>query len=221
MKLKKCPRCTQEKPQSEFYRRRDKSGSSSYCKTCSKDEVIIRQRANKQAAVDFLGGACRHCGLVSDPAVYDFHHLDPSQKDFSISQAKGWSLENLIPELEKCALLCSNCHRLEHLRLRGKPLPPVEAPSAPCLCVCGKPKTRGAATCYECKPKSTKIIWPEIEEMRQLVWQEPLIRLASKLGVSDVAVKKHCVAHGIQLPNMGHWVNKKPVAPRNKFNDPS
>lgn len=44
---------------------------------------------------------------------YDFHHLDPNQKDFSIGkQSKSFAV--IRSELDKCVLLCSNCHRKRH-----------------------------------------------------------------------------------------------------------
>jgi len=64
-------------------------------------------------AVELLGGKCSICGLVDNPAVYDFHHRDPKEKDVGISQAKSWAA--IEKELEKCDLVCSNCHRKLHI----------------------------------------------------------------------------------------------------------
>ena len=84
------------------------------CDTCN---TAIRRLRIKQKCVEYKGGRCSNCGLVSENvAVYDFHHLDPTQKDFEIQSATiaGLSWENIVVELNKCKLLCSNCHRLEH-----------------------------------------------------------------------------------------------------------
>jgi hypothetical protein len=48
--------------------------------------------------------------------VLEFHHRDPDGKDFKVSQG-SWSLERMKAEADKCALLCANCHREEHIRL--------------------------------------------------------------------------------------------------------
>jgi len=50
----------------------------------------------------------------------DFHHKDPSKKDIGISQIAdmGWSYERILTELKKCVLICSNCHRKLHWRIR-------------------------------------------------------------------------------------------------------
>ena len=73
------------------------------------------RRRTKIRGVELLGGKCIDCNLVDDPCVYDFHHLDPAQKDFAIStQGRCHSWEKIEAELKKCVLLCSNCHRKRH-----------------------------------------------------------------------------------------------------------
>jgi formate-dependent nitrite reductase cytochrome c552 subunit len=50
----------------------------------------------------------------------EFHHRDPTQKDFSLGHAKMTNFEKVKSELDKCDLLCANCHREEHARLKGQ-----------------------------------------------------------------------------------------------------
>lgn len=59
--------------------------------------------------------ACMLCG-EDHPAALDFHHRDPSQKSFSIGLAVGNNLylSSLSEEIDKCDVLCSNCHRKLH-----------------------------------------------------------------------------------------------------------
>ena len=76
---------------------------------------------NKQDKLaQYLGGIrCNHCGFTHTSfAPFDFHHKDPTTKDVTISDAINRSWKNLILEVDKCILLCSNCHRIEHERLR-------------------------------------------------------------------------------------------------------
>ena len=73
-----------------------------------------RGRANKLRAIEYLGGQCTDCGQKYHPSVYDFHHIDPNEKDIGIARIGGRTFENIIPELDKCVLLCANCHRLRH-----------------------------------------------------------------------------------------------------------
>jgi len=55
-------------------------------------------------------------------------------------------------------------------------------------------------------PAARGISWPPKTSLQKLVWQKPLVHAAADLGVSDVALKKHCVKLGIKLPPRGHWV---------------
>lgn len=72
-------------------------------------------RLEKQdALIEFLGGKCAHCGGVYHRSVYDFHHINPDEKEYTISNYMGYSLERLKKEVEKCILLCANCHRRVH-----------------------------------------------------------------------------------------------------------
>jgi hypothetical protein len=71
----------------------------------------------KRKAVEYLGGRCVDCGLQTDIiAVYDFHHKDMDEKAGIISDfltvKKSWKA--IQEELDKCVLLCANCHRIRH-----------------------------------------------------------------------------------------------------------
>lgn len=72
------------------------------------------KRKRKQFAIEYLGNKCAHCGNQYHPAIYEFHHLDPATKDRDPSKMLSLKLERLTAELDKCILLCANCHRLEH-----------------------------------------------------------------------------------------------------------
>lgn len=58
--------------------------------------------------------ACEDCGF-DDPRALDFHHKDPSTKSFPIGR-DAWkvSWERLLAEVDKCIVLCANCHRIRH-----------------------------------------------------------------------------------------------------------
>ncbi len=58
-------------------------------------------------------------------------------------------------------------------------------------------------------PTVRRITWPPKAALRKLVWQKPLIHAAKDIGVSDVALKKHCVKVGIDLPPAGHWIRQQ------------
>lgn|SRR5574337_1117061 len=74
--------------------------------------TLFRQRL-KLKAIQYKGGRCKNCGYNKSIRALGFHHLDASQKDFNISSyAKSW--ERIKKELDKCVLLCANCHMERH-----------------------------------------------------------------------------------------------------------
>jgi len=78
-------------------------------------QVIERQRKYKQQAVDYKGGKCQNCGYSKYLGALEFHHLDPTQKDFEMSKFTKSPLGDFAKEeLNKCILLCANCHREAH-----------------------------------------------------------------------------------------------------------
>lgn len=88
------------------------------CGTC---RTNIRRHNIKAKLMDLKGGKCYHCGNSElDAACYDFHHLDKDEKDFNLSTANvakiAW--EKIKLELNKCILICSNCHRAIHTNIK-------------------------------------------------------------------------------------------------------
>ena len=73
-----------------------------------------RRKAVKEECVEYKGGVCQDCGNTYPACVYDFHHEDPKQKDFSIAKKSYLSFDKVKDELDKCVLLCANCHRIRH-----------------------------------------------------------------------------------------------------------
>lgn len=116
---KHCPRCNSDKAIGEFYQRRGQLGGSVYCKTCTGEQAIERMRQFKSDCVEYKGGKCIRCEYNKCIDALEFHHRDPSKKEFTISQIKGKSLDSKVKkELDKCDILCSNCHREKHFDLR-------------------------------------------------------------------------------------------------------
>jgi len=57
-----------------------------------------------------MGGQCFTCGYKKNYAALDFHHKDESQKSWSWTKLRLRKWEDVVTELEKCVLLCKNCH---------------------------------------------------------------------------------------------------------------
>jgi hypothetical protein len=112
---KHCKRCDTAKGSDEFYRRRGGTDLSPYCKKCSKDQSIERQRAFKKKCIEYKGGKCELCAYNRHDGALEFHHRDPTKKDFSISRVRLTNFNDKVTkELDKCIMLCANCHRETH-----------------------------------------------------------------------------------------------------------
>lgn len=87
-------------------------GRGSYrCKQCRMDRVARRRREIKRVLVEEAGGSCVICGYERHMEALQFHHLDPSTKEFHLGQGGvSRSLARCRAEARKCALLCANCH---------------------------------------------------------------------------------------------------------------
>ena len=73
-----------------------------------------RRNERKQMFVEELGGKCTDCGGEFPLCCYDFHHVDESTKSFEIAPALDRNIDVIREEVQKCVLLCSNCHRIRH-----------------------------------------------------------------------------------------------------------
>lgn len=117
--MKVCTKCG--KSDGDFYIRTDlkKPTASSWCKRCLKNhsntkKISAWRHRKKIRAVEYKGGKCEHCGYNRCLQALQFHHRDPELKDFGIASARSWTWERLEEELDKCILLCANCHAEEH-----------------------------------------------------------------------------------------------------------
>lgn len=81
--------------------------------------VQKRRKKIREMAIEYLGGRCSRCGYDRCMEALEIHHLESSHKDFGISD-KGYtrSWNRVQEELEKCELLCANCHREVHAGLQ-------------------------------------------------------------------------------------------------------
>lgn len=61
-----------------------------------------------------FGGRCGRCGYDKCLGALEFHHIEPTVKEFTLGHRRGLSEEALRIELSKCELVCANCHREIH-----------------------------------------------------------------------------------------------------------
>jgi hypothetical protein len=116
-----CSCCKKVLTNENSYNRTDRDSKYPYCKTCLSIKTVERGRKLKKECVDYKGGKCQICGYNKYLGALEFHHRNPKEKDFSISNRyKNAKInERIKRELDKCDLVCSNCHREIHSELRG------------------------------------------------------------------------------------------------------
>lgn len=96
----------------EFYSRRDRDGGQTYCKSCFSSYCTERWKNIKLKAIEYKGNKCEDCNKRFDYFLYDFHHLNPDEKEVSWNKLRLRSWARITKELDKCALLCCMCHRI-------------------------------------------------------------------------------------------------------------
>lgn len=79
-------------------------------------EYRIRQ---KEKAIEYKGGECQNCGYKKCIAALEFHHRDATKKEFVFSKYSNHNWEKIKLELDKCDMLCANCHREHHSQQIG------------------------------------------------------------------------------------------------------
>lgn len=134
-----CSRCGVAKPIGEFGLRYPARGSRNvWCRSCSADykrewyrryrtRHIARVRLNRVRAHEANGlrlwqyltsHPCVDCG-ETDPIVLDFDHLRDKTRAVTEMLGRGVRWSNILEEIEKCAVRCSNCHRRKTARENG------------------------------------------------------------------------------------------------------
>lgn len=76
-------------------------------------------RGKKISLIELKGNKCKECGVEhngKNASMFDFHHIDPKEKKFNLglNSLQNIAFSKCLEEVEKCELLCSNCHRLLH-----------------------------------------------------------------------------------------------------------
>src|SRR3989344_1146885 len=173
-----------------------------------------KQKTKKRALI-YKGCGCVVCGYSTSTRSLIFHHLDPRLKDFGVgSGVRSW--ERLVVELDKCVLLCANCHGevhdeittiickgptpkegLELVRMAGlETYHPQPRHQRHCP-TCGTDIGWAASGCHSCisSKQKTKINWPSSDVLAAMVKASSARNVAKQLGVSDRSVAKRLRNH--------------------------
>ena len=175
---------------------------------------FIRSVERKLELITYKGGKCEICGYNKNLSALNFHHIDSSEKSFSIDGRllANKKKEDLIDEANKCMLLCANCHQEihhenldielvkqllnEHKNKRNK--------REVYVCKdCGKilnyeNKTQLCSECYiKHSAERRKVERPNKEELKELLTKYSLSKIGKMYGVSHTAIKKWGIQYGI------------------------
>lgn len=93
-----------------------KKKNTSYASTTRCGPCIRKEQRHKRKLkmIAYKGGSCKLCGYNKNIKALVFHHLDPHKKDFNISGNSMLAWHKIEKELDKCVLLCHNCHTEVH-----------------------------------------------------------------------------------------------------------
>ena len=179
----------------------------------------------KSRGVQALGGKCAICGQTFEDCCYDFHHLDPEEKDFNISQmntngANSWI--EVRDELKKCVLLCANCHRLLHngfvelkdylpifdqnlydwdmcgvKRFSVDTQEEIIRKTSNICPKCGGIKSYNSKLCNSCSKIHEPKFYVSREELKKLIRQKSFLEIGRLFSVSDRAIKNRCIKYGM------------------------
>jgi len=168
--------------------------------------VSDRSLLLKLEAIRYKGGKCQKCGYDKCYAAFDFHHRDPNIKEYAWNDLKKRSRKTIFEELDKCDLLCANCHRETHVDpdlmatvvQRNKDRIKNKAPTFGDCGHCGKRYKKKTIKQLYCDSKCVnqhriKTKWPD--DLPTLVKASSKLAVAKSLGVSDKAVAKRLKNH--------------------------
>jgi hypothetical protein len=119
----------QKKFQADWYKKVKNTEVRKNSQRNSKKALVERNRDTVHKAKQ---AGCQVCGYNKCTGALEFHHLDRNQKDLGIAKAiRMWGTEKLTEEINKCILLCANCHREAHYNQNnaGKVLMDTRLPS--------------------------------------------------------------------------------------------
>jgi hypothetical protein len=135
-----CCRCKNEKEEEEFtFKNKKKNIRNKTCKFCFKEirkkwyekykkRIIAKNIANKQRNIKWFNEYRKNLKCVkcdeNHPACLEFHHIDPKKKEYSVSMLiyGTYSIKTILNEINKCEVLCSNCHNKEHFKGNNAPV---------------------------------------------------------------------------------------------------
>lgn len=169
----------------------------------------------KQKLIAYKGGKCIKCGYNKDvPSAYDFHHRDAKSKEFGISRYQILNFEKILKEVDKCDLVCKNCHaeihdidrkekRDEAIRkynewIEGRKIS-IDIECKNCHIIFRQKRPSQKYCCGSCHDMFYRKVKdrPTKAELSDMIGSIPMIAIGKKYGVSDNAIRKWAKQYGL------------------------
>lgn len=174
-------------------------------KKSSSQAVVDYRRRIKIALVQSCGGKCGICNLVFPSYVFEFHHINPKDKKFSLSGGSTIGKDKIANEAKKCIMVCANCHRLIEYsgtiysltsnfneEIFYKTINELNGTTK-------RLNEKKRAEIKKSLKDANKPLRPSREELKFLIRNYPFLQIGKKYGVSDNAIRKWCIKY--HLPN--------------------
>lgn len=107
-----------------FVHEPSKAGTGYRCRKCRVEAVTRKRQALKAKLVAHLGGACTACGYSECLDALHFHHIEGKDSDIS-ALIGAYRAKKVWKEVDRCVLLCANCHAEHHYKVRRTGIEPV------------------------------------------------------------------------------------------------
>lgn len=184
-----------------------------YSQNSNSKDVVNFIRRRKADLKSVFHSRCCLCGFSEVQRALEFHHVNPEEKSFSISNSKNQTLalEKQLKEMKKCVLICANCHRGVHDNIYKIPtnwqdfyddkiaqqllkkLQQVKTHKIYYCKNCGKEISKNSTYCIDCKNIQQRTCErPSRKELKYMVRTLPFTQIAKQFGVTDNAIRKWC-----------------------------
>lgn len=199
----------------------------------SKNVIDYRVR-RKFNLIQVCGAKCNLCGYDKLQDALDFHHINPDEKEYSISQnGRCHDIKKDLNEVKKCILVCANCHREIHAGMHAeeellekkiydekKAQQLINAKEYLMTKTiyhckkCGKELSNKnkSMLCEKCYKESISQHIPSKNELKELLKQFNFCEIGRKYGVSDNTIRKWCKKYGLpykstEIKKIKNWDN--------------
>ena len=205
-----------------------------YSQNSNSQVVVNHIKKRKKDLIKVFHSKCCICGFDKFPQALEFHHVNPKEKSFGITDSNSITkaLDKQLEEMKKCILVCANCHRGIHqgyyqvpqnyqqlydneiANLLLQQLDEIKHGKKRYCQKCGtliSTKNKYCEKCFsivqkENSLKNRKTERPSREQLKYLIRNFPFTTIASQFSVSDNAIRKWCDAEG--LPRKKTEINK-------------